>query len=131
MRNKNNWRRLCASTCACGCGELVAKKFKKGHGRRRPIAERLMEKVDRRGDCWIWTGAVANSGYGRIGEAGSRTLQAHRASYEAFRGTIPAGLHIDHLCRNRLCVNPDHLEPVTPSENNRRAAAANRQLTGS
>ena len=65
--------------------------------------------------CWQWTGSVDAGGYGRW--AGS---YAHRFAYETLVGPIGAGLAIDHLCRNHGCVNPDHLEPVTWAENNRR-----------
>ena len=64
--------------------------------------------------CWLWTGRIDRGGYGRYGENGGG---AHRTSYEWFVGPIPDGLHIDHLCRVRRCVNPDHLEPVTCREN--------------
>jgi hypothetical protein len=65
--------------------------------------------------CWLWTGPKASNGYGRIAH-----IWAHRFAYELSVGPIPAGLVIDHLCRNRSCVNPDHLEPVTYRENNMR-----------
>lgn len=67
--------------------------------------------------CWIWTGAKRNrAGYGGL-ELQYRKLQAHRVSYSLFKGHIPAGLHIDHLCRVPACVNPAHLEAVTVREN--------------
>lgn len=88
----------------------------------RPLRDRLLEKVVEQEGCWIFGGATANSGYGRIGVQG-RTLQAHRASYEVFIGKIPDGLHIDHLCNRRRCINPEHLEAVSQRENNRRAGA--------
>lgn len=68
--------------------------------------------------CWVWMAEINWLGYGqfmRSGRVGS--AQAHRTSYELFRGPIPDGLHIDHLCRNRWCVNPHHLEAVTHHEN--------------
>lgn len=70
--------------------------------------------------CWEWTG-WAKRGYGQVW-VGERTFGAHRFSYELHRAEIPDGLQIDHLCRNTLCVNPWHLEPVTGQVNVRRAA---------
>lgn len=67
--------------------------------------------------CWEWTGAVSDLGYGRCNEHVHGTGYAHRAAYEALIGAIPDGKTLDHLCRNRRCVNPDHLEPVTQGEN--------------
>lgn len=62
--------------------------------------------------CWLWLGETAGKGYGRF-----RKRKAYRFSYEQAKGAIPDGLVIDHLCRNKLCVNPDHLEAVTSKEN--------------
>lgn len=71
------------------------------------------------GGCWEWIASTNNKGYGQFWSEG-RMVRAHRWSYEATVGPIPSGLVIDHLCRNRLCVNPSHMEPVTVQENNRR-----------
>lgn len=76
--------------------------------------------------CWEWIAALDPNGYGRFGMPGAtradwRMKLAHRVSYETFAGPIPEGLDLDHLCRNRSCVNPEHLEPVTRSENLRRS----------
>lgn len=70
--------------------------------------------------CWEWQGkSVQTSGYGQLNYGGTRRL-AHRLAYELAVGPVPEGLVLDHLCRNRLCVNPMHLEPVTNRENLRR-----------
>ena len=70
--------------------------------------------------CWIWRWYVHSSGYGMVRVEG-RARYAHRVVYEQLRGPVPDGLELDHLCRVRRCVNPEHLEPVTRSENLRRS----------
>jgi len=78
--------------------------------------QRFMNKIIKTGNCWEWIGAKQSGGYGSFGIYCEMKL-AHRLSYEHWIGKIPEGLQIDHLCRVRHCVNPDHLEPVTNKEN--------------
>ena len=90
------------------------------HGRlmEQDADVRFWKRVEKVGDCWLWVGS--NSlGYGKFFFKGSMRW-AHRWSYERFVAPIGKGLQIDHLCRNRLCVNPEHLEPVTQRINLRR-----------
>lgn len=87
--------------------------------KRRPIADRFWVKVSG-GDvttCWLWTGAKQTGGYGVFRSEPGKYALSHRFSYESLRGEIPDGLHLDHLCRTRACVNPWHLEPVSPRVN--------------
>ncbi len=120
--------------CACGCGlatRLAAQTHTKdGHVQGQPMrflrghAYRLPRYVSdpTPSGCLEWLGS-SWSGYGRVRWRGVMK-PAHRVIYEQYKGPIPAGLLLDHLCRNRICVNPDHLEPVTNTENCQRGAKA-------
>lgn len=91
--------------------------------RRVPsLEEAFWKRVERRdeNECWPWQGALTSGGYGQMGHGRrgeDKKYVAHRLAYELLVGPIPDGLVIDHLCRNRACVNPTHMEPVTSGEN--------------
>lgn len=77
--------------------------------------DRFWAKVDKSGDCWLWTGTLNNHGYGQF-DTGANRL-AHRYSYALVNGRIPRSVHLDHKCHNTACVNPAHLRPVTVKQN--------------
>ena len=75
--------------------------------------ERFIIKIDFTAECWLWTGEINDGGYGVFVPMGRKPYaRAHRCSYELFVGPIPEGLQLDHLCRVRHCVRPEHLEAV-------------------
>lgn len=124
--------------CLCGCGQQTAispgttdvvlagepRRYLAGHssrGRRKP-GRYVIEDHGFTTPCWTWQLFRDKDGYGTEWFNGV-SCRAHRAAWERVNGPIPRGLEIDHLCSNRSCVNPDHLEPVTSAENSRRAVA--------
>lgn len=108
------WRRY-------GDPEFMVRPYR-AHGSPQ---ERFWAKVEKTETCWLWTASTRN-GYSWLGLDG-RCEYGHRLVYEWLVGPIPEGLHIDHLCRNRACVNPAHLEAVSQRENNVRSGIARRE----
>lgn len=105
-----------------------------GRGHPKPenyLKERFMSHVSiQENGCWFWLLKKTRWGYGVFAyrkDGQSLTFKAHRYAYEMLRGPIPDGMVLDHLCRNPGCVNPDHLEIVTPSENSSRMQRANKK----
>ena len=121
--------RICSAK-GCERRDIMAREMCSLHYQRiragipldRPVRpesaeERFLSRVDKGAGCWLWTGSTQPKGYGTF----ERGQLAHRWAYENWVGQIPDGFQIDHLCRVKSCVNPQHLEPVTPAENVRRA----------
>lgn len=119
--------------CHCGCGGLAPitpynnisrgwvrgqpLRYINGHARNKSPVDYI---VDENG-CWVWQKSLAR-GYGKLRVDG-KTVSAHRYFYEKFIGPIPVGMTIDHVCKNKKCCNPKHLEVVTQAENNRRRSS--------
>lgn len=112
--------------CMCGCGnettiatetdnrrgQVKGKPFRYlPHHYKKPGPDYLVTDCGYKTPCWIWQRSKRKSGYGQVGSKG-RTVTAHRWMYEKNVGPIPFGLHLDHLCTRRDCVNPDHQQPV-------------------
>lgn len=122
-----------SGVCLCGCGQPVPiskvtvlttgivkgghVRYARGHdSRTRPPTYR----VDPQTGCWIWLGTRNRGGYGIAHKTGRSNRLAHRVMYERLRGPIPKGLEAHHRCGVRPCVNPDHIEWLTPREHGRR-----------
>lgn len=107
----------------------IGAEIKRGRPKKDPV-ERLRYVIAPDG-CWNWSGCVGNQGYGQISVDGKQ-WRAHRLSFSLLVGPIPAGFQLDHLCRNRRCINPSHLQIVTTKQNvlrGRGLCAANSQKT--
>ena len=115
--------------CKGWCQKHYARWKRNGYTHKKPLRTALERFESRilKDECWHWQGAQVVTGYGHFHSGvNGKTWLAHRFAYTALVGEIPVGFHIDHLCRNRMCVNPDHLEAVTPQENQRRAVEVRR-----
>ncbi len=94
------------------------------------LEERILAKIDFNGvgGCWLWIAGLDSYGYGQVWFEG-KTTKAHLLLYKKLVGPIKKGLQLDHLCRQRNCCNPDHLEPVTPKVNTKRGLNHHREKT--
>jgi hypothetical protein len=130
--------------CHCGCGQRTTlalctrddrgwikgepTRFVLGHQARKRVRYVEVPKENFATPCWLWQLSCFHDGYGALWKGG-RMCKAHRVYYEEQKGPVPDGTELDHLCRERQCVNPDHLEPVSHFENCRRGS--NTKLTAS
>lgn len=105
------------------CGKHY-QRARTGAPEPRSLVERFWAKVDRSGECWLWTAFTGRDGYGYFSVGMKRRMAAHRFSYELHNTAIPPGMDIDHMCHVRACVNPSHLRVCTRKQNLENRAGA-------
>jgi hypothetical protein len=92
--------------------------------------QRFWTKVDKTRTCWNWTASVEGKGYGQFRAPNQKMVKAHRFAYEQLVGPIPGHLQLDHRCRNKRCVRPDHLRIVTDKQNKENLTQLGRSISG-
>jgi hypothetical protein len=127
------WQRYIAHRASKGLSPHSSKdEVSKYRLRGEPIVDRLLFRTsipeDRDNDCWVWLGTTNDKGYAQMIGDNGRPIAAYRVSYQEFIGPIPDGMEIDHLCSNRKCINPKHLEAVTHYENILRGGNAAKEV---
>lgn len=115
-RPRRKSQRYCSKSCAA---------HEQPKREAQPLAERIYSRIDKSGECWLWTGHRDTFGHGRLGN-----IRAHRAAYELANGPVPPGLMVRHLCSNPACVRPDHLAVGTQLDNMADMVAAGRSARG-
>lgn len=115
-------QRFCGYSCSGRQNALLAGAT--------PPEQRFWAKVDKSGDCWVWTACLTSVGYGKFGVSRGRIVVAHRYAYELAYGPIPGGRLVCHRCDNRLCVRPDHLFLGSHKDNTHDAIAKGRLARG-
>ena len=111
--SKSSASRLCRRAVLSGGNKADRKSL---NLRDRTLLQLLWDRVDRTNFCWIWVGHVKQNGYGSFNYKGA-PVHPHRVMYQTFVSEIADGLVIDHICENKRCCNPDHLQAVTINEN--------------